>query len=112
MLLTQTRRNTGNTGIIVTLVLFVLLIVAFVLVLNAVSGKTEQEQAAFLENAVRRAVVTCFAIEGRYPPSLQYLAENYGMEQALHNEHFIVSYTVFASNIFPDIAVLRVGESE
>lgn len=109
MLLTKPPKRKSNPGVYLTVILFVLIVIAFVFLLNAVAGKTEMEQARVLEDAVRRAVVTCFAIEGRYPPSLSYLAEHYGLQSALDNDQFIVSYFVFASNIYPDIAVLRVG---
>ncbi len=112
MLLTDRKKHGSNLGVYVTILLFALIVLAFLLVLNNVFGKTELEHAAFLENAVRRAVITCFAIEGRYPPSLSYLANNYGLQSALNNDQYIVSYNVYASNIFPDIAVLKVGVDE
>ena len=39
-----------------------------------------------------------------YPPSLDYLADNYGV--VVDREHYIVHYDVFASNIMPDIRVV------
>jgi len=109
MLLTEQKKHGRNRGTYITIILFVLIALAFVFALNSVSGKTQQQQAAFLENTIHRAVIACFAIEGRYPPSLEYLAENYGVQTVLDNDQYIVSYKAFASNIFPDIAVLRVG---
>lgn len=98
-----------NRGPLITIILFALLVLVFLLGLNAVSGKTEQQQAAFLEDTVHRAIITCFAIEGRYPASFDYLAENYGIWSIINNDKFIISYNAFASNIYPDVAVLRIG---
>ena len=109
MLLTKRKRHKGNRGLLITIIMFVLVVLSFWIILNSVSGKTEQQQKGFLENAVHRAVITCFAIEGRYPPSLEYLAENYSIAALMDNEKYIISYRVFASNLYPDIAVLRVG---
>lgn len=109
MLLTERKKNRGYRGTIITVALFALAVLAFLTLLNAVSGKSELEQAAYLEKAIRRAVITCFAIEGRYPSSLKYLEDNYGLQPMLFHDQYIVSYTAYASNIFPDIAVLRVG---
>lgn len=109
MQLTTRKKRGSNKGAFITLLLFAVIVLVFLLVLNSVSMKSEEQQAASLENAVRRAVVTCFAIEGRYPPSLSYLADNYGMKTVLDNDRYIVSYSAFASNVFPDIAVLKVG---
>ena len=53
--------------------------------------------------AVRRAAVTCYAIEGAYPQSYEYLKEHYGVR--VDERLYAVEYSVFASNIMPDIAV-------
>lgn len=54
---------------------------------------------------LRRAVVSCYALEGRYPPDVKYLQEQYGLQ--LNEEKYIVHYEVFAENIMPDITVLE-----
>ena len=61
-------------------------------------------------NAIARACVQCYAIEGRYPPSVQYLEENYGIR--IDRNRFHVFYEGFASNIMPDITVISVSEKE
>ena len=67
-------------------------------------------RARNLVQAVRRASVQCYAIEGRYPPSVEYLEENYGI--AIDRERYHVFYEGFASNIMPDITVFPVSELE
>ena len=62
-------------------------------------GKTE------LEDALRRAAVACYAAEGRYPESLEYLVEHYGVQ--IDSRNFIVSYMPIAENLMPDITVLE-----
>ena len=64
-----------------------------------------QEQRALLEDAITRALVTCYAVEGRYPSSLSYLEENYGVQ--VNHSRFIVSYEAYASNQLPAVAVLE-----
>ncbi|MDR0446519.1 MAG: hypothetical protein LBH17_05765 [Oscillospiraceae bacterium] len=63
-----------------------------------------EERRELLRDSVTRAAVSCYALEGVYPESLSYLAENYNVE--LHEEEFIVHYAVFASNIMPEIDVI------
>ena len=58
-----------------------------------------------LEDALRRAAVACYAAEGVYPPSLDYIREHYGVET--ESEDYIVFYEVFAENLMPDITVLE-----
>ena len=33
-----------------------------------------------LENSIRKATMTCYATEGIYPPTLEYLKKNYGIQ--------------------------------
>ncbi|MBQ4046811.1 MAG: hypothetical protein IJC93_00380 [Clostridia bacterium] len=68
----------------------------------ATSRETELEQAY---ESIRRAVVTCYAIEGRYPQSYEYCKEHYGVR--IDEEKYTVIYTVFASNLMPDVTILE-----
>ena len=48
-------------------VLLAAVLAIFLICVRAVSGRTEDEELSILENAIRRASVQCYAIEGRYP---------------------------------------------
>ena len=50
----------------------------------------------------------CYAIEGRYPPSIEYLEEHYGV--MINRKKYNVFYDGFASNVMPDITVVPVME--
>ena len=63
------------------------------------------EGLRILEDSIRRAVAVAYAIEGRYPESIDYVVENYGVH--IDNTRFIVHYNVFAPNLLPDITVLE-----
>ena len=69
---------------------------------------TLSEQQELLEDAINQAVVNCYAMEGRYPVSIQYLIENYGIQ--VDFEKYVVSYEIFAENIRPQVRVIRIGE--
>lgn len=58
-----------------------------------------------VEDTVRQAVVSCYAIEGQYPPNVKYLQENYGLR--FNNSLYQVHYEIFSSNIYPTIKVIR-----
>ena len=58
-----------------------------------------------LEAALRRAAVACYATEGRYPPSLAYLTEHYGVQ--IDEDRYLVFYEVVAENWMPEITVLE-----
>ena len=53
------------------------------------------------------AALTCYAVEGAYPQSLEALKHGYGL--AYNEDAYIVVYDAFASNVMPDIQVLRKG---
>ena len=65
--------------------------------------KSNEESYNILSDAIIRSAVQCYAIEGFYPPDIGYLENNYGL-LVDHNKYF-VSYSVFASNIIPEVQV-------
>lgn len=67
-------------------------------------SKSEEESLASLRNAIQRACVQCYAIEGRYPPSVEYLEDHYGI--VIDRDRYHVFYDGWASNVMPDITVL------
>lgn len=88
---------------IVSLVVFCCILSAFVYAVSGISKRSVEEGAATLQNAIKRASVQCYAIEGRYPSSVNYLVKNYGIQ--IDEDKYAVFYDGFASNIMPDITV-------
>ena len=73
-------------------------------------GKMQEQECAMLYEQVRNAAIGCYAIEGRYPMTLDHLVEHYGL---IYDENqYSILYDAFASNIMPDIAVSIRGEDE
>ena len=64
---------------------------------------SEEEQYKILTDAIIHSSVQCYAIEGYYPPNVEYLEENYGL--LVDHNKYVVSYSIFASNIMPDVEV-------
>ena len=83
----------------------ILCILIFVLSLRSVQTRQGEEGRQQLENALRRAAVACYAAEGVYPPTIEYLQEHYGVQ--IEEEHYLVFYDIFANNLMPDITVLE-----
>lgn len=69
---------------------------------------SSREGLRMTEEAVRRAVVSCYALEGVYPASLEDLKSKSGL--VIDEERYAVFYDVFASNIMPDITVMELRE--
>jgi len=74
------------------------------LVFQPVSSRNAEEQRLRVEQAVRRAAVQCYALEGAYPPDVEYLREHYGIRY--DESRFFVHYRTEGSNLPPDIAVI------
>lgn len=75
---------------------------------NLESGQSAEARAQ-LEDAIHRAVVSCYATEGFYPPTLDYVEEYYGIQ--IDSSRYAVFYEIFAENLMPDITVLELGEA-
>jgi len=81
------------------------------IVLMIVSGlrqtgvSSRAEGLRILEDSIRRAVVICYAVEGRYPDSIDYIEKNYGIH--IDWSRYAVHYNIFASNLLPDITVIE-----
>lgn len=91
------------TGSLISLAVFAGMIALFISGILLFSQRTDLKGAETLRDAIRRASVQCYAIEGRYPPSVEYLEENYGIQ--IDKERYDVFYNGFASNFMPDITV-------
>lgn len=64
-----------------------------------------QDQAAqALRGAIEQSAVQCYVVEGTYPPTLEHLEENYGLQ--INREDFYVVYDVFAANLPPQVKVV------
>lgn len=72
---------------------------------NALEKSQSEEAVRRLTQAVQRGCVTCYATEGSYPQSLDYLKEHYGLQ--IDESRYAVFYTPTGSNLMPQITVLE-----
>ncbi|MCH5276086.1 MAG: hypothetical protein J1E65_09605 [Lachnospiraceae bacterium] len=83
---------------------FIALFILFYRGISSVSDTTTDKQMESLENALNRSIIQCYAVEGAYPPSLEYIKEHYGL---IYDEDlFYVDYQPIGSNIMPDVTIL------
>lgn len=94
--------------VIKTGVLFVVL-AALVFCLVRASDKMGSGQQAEslkqLDASIRKATMTCYATEGVYPPGVQYLKENYGIQ--IDEDRYSVFYEIEGANLMPSITVME-----
>ena len=94
----------SKKSIILSVAVFGVTVELFLQGIFSFLSRAEEEGASTLQDAVTRACVQCYAIEGRYPPSVQYLEERYGIQ--IDEERYAVFYSGFASNVMPEITVV------
>lgn len=102
------RRASFVRRILPAAVFLIALAAAALLFTRVVSARTDAEVLSLAEEGVRRAAVECYALEGFYPRTLDYLVENYGV--TADDSRYVISYQYVASNLMPDITVLALGE--
>jgi len=98
------KKNSVFKKSIISLVIFICFLIFLYFGTITVSKSSRNETKQTLENAVRRAVIQCYAIEGMYPPNIEYLENHYGL--IIDHNNYVVHYEAFASNILPDISVI------
>ena len=58
---------------------FILLFIVFIKGIASVSETTIDKQKESLTTALNRSITQCYAVEGTYPPSLEYIENHYGL---------------------------------
>lgn len=90
---------------LVTVLLFAVLLLCVLSGVRQAAEAQKTEAKRILEDSLYRAAVSCYAIEGRYPDTLEYLTDQYGVY--IDETKYAVFYDIFASNLMPDITVLE-----
>ena len=99
-----------TTGIRISILFFVLVLFFFINALRGLSKDTIDRQKQSLTLAVNRAIVSCYSVEGTYPPSLDYLLSHYGI--TYNSDLFFIDYQAIGSNIYPDVTIIRKVEEK
>ena len=97
------KRRRGILGLLGTIAIFVTLIVLFNYGINNLTQANEEEALEAVRNAVTRAAIQFYALEGRFPPHIYYLEERFGLQ--LDHDRFAIIYTAIGANVMPTILV-------
>ena len=101
------RERGQNKGLFLAVIVFVLLVGLFLSFLLTATRRNEANEREMMSDALRRAIVTCYSVEGKYPPSLDYIYENYGVR--IDESRYVVFYAVIAANVMPSVDVISIG---
>jgi hypothetical protein len=104
------KKHKSSLGsMIVTILGFALLFVFVAFMLGSASDTSSDEALKAVRDSVVRAVISCYAYEGFYPDSIEYLTENYMLN--IDENRYLIYYDKIADNIMPNIIVTRRGEA-
>lgn len=89
-----------------------MLLAAYLLLCEAgnVSRQQQAESLKQMQDTISRAVLNCYAIEGCYPESIDYVEKHYGLQ--IDHERYDVFYEIFAQNLMPEITVVEKQDME
>ncbi len=88
--------------------LFLMILLAVWMSLARVQEQSLASGLQIARSAVERSVMHCYALEGAYPPDLDYLEQNYGL--IVDRNQYSYLYEVVGENIHPIIDVQRLED--
>ncbi|MCI8466163.1 MAG: hypothetical protein HFI63_09995 [Lachnospiraceae bacterium] len=100
----EKRGRRSLPGVLLPLVLFLAVLYLAFLGISSISDTTAQKEMEGLEQTVYREIVHCYASEGYYPSSIEYLKEHYGL--SWNEDRYWIDYQPIGSNLMPDVTVV------
>jgi len=94
----------------ITAIVFIAFIMILLISTTSVGNKNIDRQEETLASALERDIMHCYALRGYYPPSLSYIEEHYGL--VYDKDKYIVDYRPVGNNIYPNIAIIKKGNSK
>ncbi len=90
------------------IVLFVLVIGILFRGFNNAFGMVNDKDLSRVKQNIKDGIVECYAIEGKYPESIEYLRDNYGVY--LNEESYQIHYRYLGLNMMPEFKVFLKGD--
>lgn len=73
------RKYRPQLRLLLSVSVFAVILLCFYLGVQSLSADTDRRQRDSLEEALNRGITYCYAVEGAYPESLEYLTKHYGL---------------------------------
>ena len=91
--------------LLTTAILFSCLVMFLLFGTSRVQKTAADSQADSLRLAILHSAVHSYAMEGRYPESIDYIRDHYGI--TWNPDKYLVSYEIIGSNLMPDVNVFQ-----
>lgn len=69
------------------------------------STENTAHEKEIVSTALTRSLTQCYALEGFYPPDLDYLCDHYGF--TYNQNHFFIDYQYIGGNLRPDVTIIE-----
>lgn len=96
-------RRAEREGILRALLFVIIISAVLVAGIYYISNMGNAQGIKLTRESVIRTVVECYAVEGIYPPDVEYMRDNYDL--SYDESKYFIHYEAFASNIMPTIEV-------
>ena len=97
------KKKKFSAGPMLGIILFVVCFIFFYVAIANVSSDVDENEAQTLKKAIDKAITTCYAIEGTYPESIEYIEKNYGV--VIDYDKYAVVYDLLGANIKPNVII-------
>ena len=99
------QKNASGGPLLLGVLLFAAIAVWMVRGVRDAARLSDEEGLRLAQEAINRAVISCYSLECAYPATYEDLKAKSGL--AIDEEKYIVIYEVFGSNIRPTVIVME-----
>lgn len=89
------------------LIIIIAVVALAVIMVNVMETAHRDSETRLVQDAIRNAALTCYAVEGAFPEDVEYLRRHYSLHY--NEERYFVTFETFAPNIMPGIIVTEKG---
>ena len=72
---------------------------------DRIDSGNQAKEKEIISTALSRSITQCYALEGTYPPNLDYLVQNYGL--TYNKDVYFIDYKYIGSNLRPDVTIIE-----
>ncbi|MCY1714664.1 hypothetical protein [Caproiciproducens galactitolivorans] len=101
----MTRKKSPYRRILLSVLAFCAVLCLFWCGFGSAQRANSREKLQITQSAIQKGIVSCYAVEGFYPPNIKYLEEHYGI--SIDHSKYIVHYETAGGNVMPSVEVLE-----
>lgn len=98
-------KNKIYNPMLLPIVIFTIILLLFISGIGSITSSSLTNGKQILSEAIERDIVHCYAVEGMYPPSLNYMEKHYGL--TYDKNKYIVDYEYIGANIMPTVYIIE-----